>query len=80
MGDDWETDDEYYRVSGCQCPEAFLCQGKCIDGYRKEAVRPGDSGRDTLPPVSRKTRRLVHLPSLRFLHRMGDNAPQDKGA
>lgn len=41
-------DDEYYRVTGCQCPEPQLCQGKCVDAYRETPQWPGTSGRDSL--------------------------------
>lgn len=28
--DAFQEDYEYYRMDGCQCPEPFLCQGKCL--------------------------------------------------
>jgi hypothetical protein len=43
----FEEDYEYYRVSGCVCPEPFLCQGRCQSGNTEgEASR--SRGSDTL--------------------------------
>lgn len=41
-----EEDYEYYRVTGCECPEPFLCQGRCINGNQGDGT--GDSGSDAL--------------------------------
>lgn len=42
----WDTDYEYYRVGDCQCPDPYLCQGRCINGDQGSGT--GDSGSDAL--------------------------------